>query len=93
MEFVIFAVLIYFMPTIVAMVLREDPLVIFLVNLFLGWTVIGWFAALFWAVAERDSLRIRQVRTVPASSGRFCSHCGALSPQGSQFCSSCGRAV
>lgn len=93
MEFVIFAVLLYFMPTIVAMVLREDPLVIFLVNLFLGWTVIGWFAALFWAVAERKTLQIRQVSTVPASSGRFCSHCGALSAPGAQFCSSCGRAV
>jgi hypothetical protein len=93
MEFVIFAVLLYFMPTIVAMVLREDPLVIFLVNLFLGWTVIGWFAALFWAVAARNELQIRQVRTVPASSGRFCSHCGAVAPPGTQVCANCGRAV
>ena len=93
MEFVIFAVLLYFMPTIVAMVLREDPLVIFLVNLFLGWTIIGWFAALVWAVAARNALQIRQVRTVPASSGRFCSQCGTLSPYGAHFCSACGRVV
>lgn len=93
MEFVIFAVLLYFMPTIVAMVLREDPLIIFLVNLFLGWTVIGWFAALFWAVAERNALQITQVRTVPASSGRFCSHCGAAASPGAALCPNCGRVV
>ena len=93
MEFVIFIVLLYFMPTIVAMALLEDPLYIFLVNLFLGWTVIGWFAALVWAVAARKEFRIRESRTVPASSGRFCSHCGAVALPGAAACPHCGGVV
>src|SRR3954462_15413890 len=40
----------YFLPTIVA-VLRErhDKISIFLLNFFLGWSVIGWVVALIWA--------------------------------------------
>jgi hypothetical protein len=42
--------ILYFLPTLVAL-LREkhDKLSIFLVNLFLGWSVIGWIVALVWA--------------------------------------------
>ena len=42
--------LVYFLPTIVAL-LREkyDRVSIFLLNLFLGWTVIGWIVAMVWA--------------------------------------------
>jgi len=90
MEFVIFMVLLYFLPTIVAIVLLEDALGVFLVNFFLGWTVIGWWVAMIWAVAARKTL---QVHRVPVSSGRFCSRCGTLAPPGAQVCPNCGRAV
>ena len=90
MEFLILMALLYFLPTIVAIVLLEDPVGIFLVNFFLGWTVIGWWVALVWAVASHKTMQVRQV---PASSGRFCPHCGKLSPYGAQFCSGCGWAV
>ena len=42
--------LLYFLPTIVAL-LREkyDRVSIFLLNFFLGWSVIGWIVALVWA--------------------------------------------
>jgi hypothetical protein len=41
---------IHFLPSIVA-ALRNSrhTLAIFLINLFLGWTVIGWIIALIWA--------------------------------------------
>lgn len=89
MLFLIFSVLLYFLPTIIA---RDKPqvLAVFLVNLLLGWTVIGWFVALIWAGAGE---RYLPVRIVPVSSGRFCSQCGTLSPYGAHFCSACGRAV
>jgi Superinfection immunity protein len=89
MLFLIFSVLLYFLPTLIA---RDKPdlLAIFLVNLLLGWTVIGWFVALIWASAAE---RYTPVRCVPVSSGRFCSQCGTLSPYGAHFCSACGRAV
>ena len=89
MLFLIFSVLLYFLPTLIA---RGKPqvLAVFLVNLLLGWTVIGWFVALIWAGAAE---RYVPVRIVPVSSGRFCSQCGALSPCGAHFCVACGRAV
>ena len=45
-----FGFVLYFLPTLVAL-LREkhDKLSIFLVNFFLGWSLIGWFVALIWA--------------------------------------------
>src|SRR6516164_2111588 len=40
----------YFAPTIVAKTRgSRDTLAIFLVNLFLGWTGVGYFASLVWA--------------------------------------------
>ncbi len=46
------AVLVYFIPTIVAGK-RGHPngTSIFLLNLFLGWTAIGWLAALIWSAS------------------------------------------
>ena len=42
--------LIYFAPTIVALARhKRNTLSIFLLNLFLGWTLIGWIIALVWA--------------------------------------------
>ena len=43
----------YFLPTIIAAVRsKRDILAIFLLNLFLGWSVIGWIIALIWAAAH-----------------------------------------
>ncbi|HET7441721.1 MAG TPA: superinfection immunity protein [Terriglobales bacterium] len=45
-----FGFLIYFLPTIVALVRHKQNVVsILLLNLFLGWTLIGWIVALVWA--------------------------------------------
>jgi hypothetical protein len=44
----------YFLPSIIALIRsKRDTLAIFLLNLFLGWSVIGWFVALIWA-AKHD---------------------------------------
>jgi Superinfection immunity protein len=41
---------IHFLPTIIAALRGSRSVVgIFLLNLFLGWTVIGWVIALIWA--------------------------------------------
>ena len=89
MLFLIFSVLLYFLPTLIARD-KPDVMAVFLVNLLLGWTVIGWFVALVWACAAE---RYIPVRMVPVSSGRFCSRCGTLSPLGAHFCPACGRTV
>lgn len=44
------AFLIYFLPTIVALARGHlSALAIFLLNLFLGWTLIAWLLALIWS--------------------------------------------
>lgn len=47
---------IYFIPSIVAAT-RDTPRrgAIFALNLFLGWTLVGWVIALVWALAEEDN--------------------------------------
>jgi ABC-type sugar transport system permease subunit len=43
----------YFLPTIIALILRrKNTLAIFMLDLFLGWSLIGWVIALVWAVAK-----------------------------------------
>lgn len=48
------ATIVYFVPTFVA-ALRNHPnaVAITLLNLFLGWTLIGWVGALIWASLAR----------------------------------------
>jgi hypothetical protein len=45
---------IHFLPTIIAALRNSRHVVaIFLINLFLGWTVIGWIVALIWACTSQ----------------------------------------
>jgi hypothetical protein len=45
----------YFLPTIIALIKsKRDAVAILLLNLFLGWSVIGWIIALVWA-AKNDA--------------------------------------
>jgi hypothetical protein len=45
-----FGFLVYFAPTLVALVRhKRNTFSIFLLNLLLGWTLIGWIIALVWA--------------------------------------------
>ena len=46
-----FGFFMYFLPSIIALARsKRDILAIFLLNLFLGWSVIGWIVALVWAL-------------------------------------------
>ena len=43
----------YFLPAIIAKVRNHsNVLAVFILNLFLGWTFLGWIAALVWAFAD-----------------------------------------
>jgi hypothetical protein len=47
------SILLYFLPTVVATWRgHRNPLSIFILNLFLGWTFIGWVVALVWATTN-----------------------------------------
>jgi len=74
--------LLYFLPTLVAHN-KRCFLGVFLLNFFLGWTVIGWFAALIWALTSNQ-------RPVVVVHRGFCCGCGnALQ---TAYCAHCGRA-
>jgi threonine/homoserine/homoserine lactone efflux protein len=52
---VLFGVLFYFLPTLIAMKRNaEHSNAIFAVDVLLGWTVLGWLAALLWAVTDKE---------------------------------------
>ena len=52
----IVAVLLYFLPTVVALIRGHlSALAIFFLNLFLGWTLIGWIIALIWSCTGNTS--------------------------------------
>lgn len=53
---IIIALVIYFLPSFIAMV-RENPqtLAIFILNLTLGWTGLGWIGALVWAFVKQKN--------------------------------------
>jgi len=50
----------YFLPSLLALARsKRDILSIFLLNLFLGWTLIGWVVSLVWAVKADMPLAVR----------------------------------
>jgi hypothetical protein len=51
---------VYFLPTILAFARnKRDTAAILLLNLFLGWTMIGWVVALVWAVKTDIPVAVR----------------------------------
>jgi hypothetical protein len=50
---IIISLISYFLPTIIAMLRgKSNTFAILLLNLFLGWTFIGWIVALIWSVTS-----------------------------------------
>lgn len=62
---------------------------VFVVNLFFGWTLIGWVIALAWGLKDDPAPARVTVNQMPAPS-ILCAVCGKYSAAGSQFCSNCG---
>ena len=56
----------YFFPFIVATIRRQpNNTAIFIINLFFGWSVIGWVIALVWAVKAKEKPTIVYVERPP----------------------------
>ena len=53
MSFLLFAIALYFAPAIIAAMRNtHNATAILLLNVFLGWTVVGWFVALLMALCS-----------------------------------------
>ena len=47
------ALLIYLIPTIIGL-RKRNSLAIIAINVFLGWTFIGWVGSLIWAISSKS---------------------------------------
>jgi hypothetical protein len=79
----------YFLPSIIGRKKRNARAII-VVNILLGWTVLGWIAALTWAMTNDAPTQI-VIPVAPFSKPVLCPNCGRYSASGSQFCTLCGR--
>jgi hypothetical protein len=91
--------ILYFLPTIIAVHRKKKNLApILLVNILLGWTVIGWIVSLVWAVSTEtvDTIVLPSKGQVQSAhyqvQGKMCSNCGKFSQADSKFCAHCGNA-
>lgn len=53
--YVLMVFALYFLPTFMATSGRKAS--VFVVNLFFGWTMIGWVVALFMAIRSRENVK------------------------------------
>jgi len=89
MTLVTLAILLYFLPTIIGHNKRHVG-AIFLLNFFLGWTIVGWLLALIWACTPDP----RPVHVYGENAAvHYCSGCGKPQFAGVNYCSACGRAI
>jgi ABC-type Na+ efflux pump permease subunit len=84
------SIVLYFLPSIVGRRKRNAG-AIFVLNLFLGWSLIGWVVAMVWAVAKDDLPQPIVIHS--AVPGTFCASCGKYSPPGSRFCGNCATRI
>lgn len=92
--FWLISLFLYFLPAFLA---RNKPnfTSILILNIFAGWTFIGWIIALVWALSSdsQPHLAAQTQTTSPAAGGGlFCTSCGQPCPAGARFCSACGAA-
>lgn len=84
---------IYFLPTAVGWKKRNAS-AIFVLNLLLGWTLIGWVVALVWATTNEAPVQKKApTPTPPLQGSTLCAACGKFSHAGSKFCPHCGAAM
>lgn len=82
------SLVVYFFPTIIAHDQNHPQFKsIFLVNLLLGWTFIGWVIALVWAYQKEYK---ESKKTFKYKDGEPCPHSGCLHHI-SHPCEGCGR--
>ena len=90
--FFVIGIVIGFLPTIIAASRHHhNVLGVFLVNFFLGWTVIGWVVALVWSLSQPRVLVV-PVGYAPTAA-LLCPKCGVPLTPGAQYCSNCGAAL
>jgi ribosomal protein L40E len=85
------ALLTYFIPGIIGEARHHrNATGIFVLNLLLGWTVLGWIAALAWACSSFEP-KPRSGDSVRAADRKLCKHCGTDVSIDATTCRRCGK--
>ncbi len=85
----------YFLPTLIGRN-KSNVGAIFVLNLLLGWTVIGWIVALVWACTvdhRQEPATIVVTAAAPAPQRTYCTGCGQALDSGGRFCARCGTRI
>jgi hypothetical protein len=93
--FLLLGGVLYFLPTLIGHK-KANAGAIFVLNLLLGWTVIGWIVALVWALTVDAAQPATTIVVPPAASSSikvYCSSCGRAIDSGGRFCPGCGTPV
>lgn len=91
--FELIGLLLYFLPTVLAASRHHhNVLGVFLLNFFLGWSVIGWIIALVWSLSRPPVVMVASPYPAPPAA-LLCSRCGSPIPPGAAFCGSCGTHI
>lgn len=83
------SVAIYFLPNWIASG-RNHPNKnsIFVLNLILGWTLVGWVVALVWAFTKLDHPAL-----IAAEDSQLCPHCAETIKAAAKICRFCNRDI
>jgi hypothetical protein len=92
--FFVAAPTLYFLPSIEAKI-NNNPnfMSVFMVNLFLGWTIVGWVVALAWAHKKAEPMVIASPRAAPANDEKQCPYCAEMVKAAATKCRHCGSAL
>jgi hypothetical protein len=83
---------IYFIPSVVAYSRSaRNFLAIFLLNLFLGWSLVGWLGSLIWALVDEKKEPAPPASISAPAPIAYCPQCGQSVGPADQFCSHCGH--